>query len=520
MTHPTRRQFVTAIGAGLGLGLAGCKTTLVTEPQFSDYPFKLGVASGEPDSNGFVLWTKLAPDPMNGGGLDNLAIPVSWEVALDEGMQNIVQHGEALATPDWGHSVHVEVSGLTAGQTYWYRFSSGGETSPVGRTITFPDDPSQLRFAVASCQNYELGYFGAYEHMIRDQLDFVLFLGDYIYETVNRAGHMRLHTGVEPETLNQYRQRYAQYRLEPQLQRAHAALPWIVTADDHEVDNDYAGLNNFGDVERALFARRRAAAYQAYYEFMPLRQAQRPVASKMQLYRGYEFGTLASMSLIDLRQYRDVQACHHPDKKPGRAVGDECPERLEEDRTMLGSVQEDWLETRFASSQAQWNIIAQQQYINPMRQKNAAGEPNWWTDDWNGYPAARERLLNSIVTTGVNNPVFVAGDIHSFWANATPGDRSNFASAPIASEFVTGAITSDGPPYEYFMSLMPDNPQVRYFESRAQGYIVCDINRDRWRTDYYAVDRSVRSNAERHVLASYVVKPGNPEPKPAISAES
>jgi len=226
------------------------------------------------------------------------------------------------------------------------------------------------------------------------------------------------------------------------------------------------------------------------------------------------------MSITDMRQYRDDQACHVPGKKPGRAVGEDCTERLEEDRTMLGGTQEQWLDERFASSKAQWNIIAQQQQINPFVQKNAAGEPNWWSDNWNGYPAARERLLNSIESTGAKNPVFVAGDIHSFWASATPGDRSNFASDPIASEFVTGAITGDGPHYEFFMSLMPDNPQVRYFESRLQGYIVCDVDSERWHTDYYAVDRSVRNNPKRHVLASYEVKSGLPGPQAVQSAEN
>ena len=512
MINPTRRQFVTAMGAGLGLGLAGCKAKLVTEPHFSDYPFKLGVASGEPGTDGFVIWTKLAPDPLNGRGLGNQAIPVRWEVAVDPDLQNIVQRGEALATPDWGHSVHVEIGGLNPGRTYWYRFQSGGEISRVGRTITFPTDPSRLRFAVASCQNYEMGYFGAYQHMLKDKLDFILFLGDYIYESVEKEGHLRLHSGVEAETLNQYRQRYTQYRLEPELQNAHAAMPWVVTADDHEVDNDYAGLNNYGEVDKAQFARRRAAAYRAYYEFMPLRHAQQPVSSSIQLYRGFEFGGLARMSITDMRQFRDDQPCHIPGEKPGRAVGEECTERLKEERTMLGNVQEQWLDARLRGSEAQWNIIAQQQYTNPMKQKDEDGETTWWTDDWNGYPAARERLLNSVKTSGAKNPVFIAGDIHSFWANVVPGDRSDLASDPIASEFVTGAITSDGPPYDYFMSLMPDNPQVRFFESRFQGYIVCDVNHERWRTDYYAVDQLVRNDPERRLIASYEVKPGKPGP--------
>lgn len=515
MINITRRRIVTAIAAGIGLGLTGCKSTLLTQPQFADYPFKLGVASGEPDTEGFVIWTKLAPDPLNGGGLANLAIPVAWEVALDQEMQNIVQRGEVLATPEWGHSVHVELSGLEAGRTYWYRFRSGTEVSPTGRTITFPEDPSQLRFAVASCQNWELGYFGAYEHMLNDKLDFVMFMGDYIYESVNKKGHIRLHPDGEAETLAQYRNRYALYRLESPLQEAHAAMPFIVTADDHEVDNDYAGYHNYGDVDKVRFSQRRAAAYKAFYEFMPLRKAQRPVGPDMQLYRSFEFGSLASLSMTDLRQYRDVQACLEPGKKPGRAVGADCTERLDEDRSMLGADQERWLDARFANSTAHWTIIAQQQHINPWVQSNDAGEPNWWTDDWCGYPAARERLLNSLVSSDAKNPVFLAGDIHSFWATALPGDRSNLASAPIATEFVTGGITSTGPPHDYFMSLMPKNPQVRFFDSRVTGYIVCNVNRKRWRTDYYAVDPDVPNNPERALIASYVVESGNPDPRPA-----
>jgi alkaline phosphatase D len=520
MLHPTRRRFITAIGAGIGLGVAGCKTTLVAQPTFSDYPFKLGVASGEPDTDGFVIWTRLAPEPMSQGSLGNLAIPVNWQVATDKNMQNIVQQGEVLAMQDWGHSVHVEVSGLRSGHEYWYQFNSGGEISPVGRAATFPEDPSRLRFAAASCQNYQFGYFGAYEHMIRDQLDFVLFLGDYIYESNDEDPPVRRHVGLEAETLNQYRQRYSQYRLDPHLQKAHAALPWVVMIDDHEVDNDFAGLNNWGDVDKATFARRRAAAYKAFYEFMPLRAAQRPVGADIQLYRGFEVGGLARISMTDLRQYRDNQACRLPGVKPGRPIGEECTERLEEGRTMLGPEQEQWLNDRLAGSGAQWNIIVQNQFITPWEQENNEGEPNWWTDDWNGYPVARERLLNSIQDIGVKNPVFLAGDIHSFWANEIPGDRRNLNSAPIASEFVTGAITSNGPPYDFFMSLMPKNPHVKYYESRLQGYIVCDINRDRWRTDFYAVDREIRENPPRRKLASYELTTGNPAQREVKTTES
>jgi alkaline phosphatase D len=517
MSHQTRRQFVSAISAGIGLSLTGCNKAVSTRPTFSDYPFKLGVASGDPDTNGFVIWTRLAPDLRDGGMLEEPAIAVNWQVATDEKMQQVVRDGIAVASSDWGHSVHVEVDGLDPGRPYWYRFRAGGEISPIGRCITFPVEPTQLRFAVASCQNYEVGIFGAYQHLVDQNPDFVLFLGDYIYESnkdVDEDGAVaRRHNGVEPETLQQYRQRLVQYKVDPDLQTAHAAMPWLVTWDDHEVDNDYAGLDNYQDVEKTKFAVRRAAAYKAYYEHMPLRLAQKPDQSSAQMYRGFKFGSLASMSITDMRQYRDNQACRIPGKKPGSAIGDHCAERTLESRTMLGEGQEQWLDQRMAESESQWNIIAQQQYINPLRQFDANGDTNWWADDWNGYPAARERLLNSITRHNVSNPVFIAGDIHSFWAIGIPADRSDFSSEPIATEFVTGAVTSPGPPYDYFMSLMPSNPHVRFFESRVQGYTICSLDKEHWRTDFHSVDITTRNQPKHEVFASFEVEPGNPEPQ-------
>jgi alkaline phosphatase D len=515
MSPPTtRRQFVTALSAGVGLGLAGCNARQISDPNFSDYPFKLGVASGDPYTDGFVIWTRLVPNLEDEQELDGQTIQVNWQLATDENMKSIVRSGQALATPQWGHSVHVEIGGLDAGRSYWYRFEAGGERSQTGRCITFPQNPTQLRFAVASCQNYESGYYGAYQHMINDNLDFVLFLGDYIYEN-NRKEHQRLrrHIGPEPETLGQYRQRMMQYKLDPDLQQAHAAMPWLLTWDDHEVDNDYANLNNYQDVEKTVFAKRRAAAYKAYYEHMPLRLAQRPDAHSALMYRGFEFGDLASLSITDMRQYRDNQACRLPGEKPGRAVTDDCTERLLEDRTMLGTKQEKWLDKRLNSSQSQWNIIAQQQYINPLKQKNSEGETTRWTDDWNGYPNARERLLNSVSNRQVSNPVFLAGDIHSFWAIGIPSDRTDYNSEPMATEFVSGAITSDGLPYDYFMSLMPENPHIKFFESRVQGYTVCTVSHENWRTDFYQVEITHRDHPKRQVIASFEVEPGKPFPR-------
>ena len=305
-----RRTFLARGLTALAAGAAA--RTGAAAGAFQPEPFPLGVASGDPTADGVVLWTRLARDPLHGGGMPPEDVEVTWEVARDERMQDVVQRGTAVAPAALGHSVHVEVAGLEPARWYWYRFRTGEGASPVGRTRTLPAagaDVERLRFAFASCQHYEQGYYTAYRHMAEDDLDLVFHLGDYIYEYEGRDGRVRRHTGDEIELVDDYRNRYALYRSDPDLQAAHAAFPWVVTWDDHEVDNNYANDVPEDGLPAELFLRRRAAAYQAYYEHMPLRRASLPEGPRLQLYRGFDWGRLASFHVLDTRQYRTDQPC-------------------------------------------------------------------------------------------------------------------------------------------------------------------------------------------------------------------
>ena len=311
-----RRTFLLG---GLAVVGAGALTRVQARPRWDAAPFTLGVASGDPSDDGVVIWTRLAPEPLEGGGMPPDAIDVRWEIAEDDGMRRIVKQGRARAVAQWAHAVHVEAEGLGANREYWYRFHAGDATSRTGRTRTLPkakDEVDRLRFAFASCQHYETGFFTAYRHMATEDLDVVFHLGDYIYEGPGRDGLARKHRGVELATLDDYRNRYAQYRIDPDLQAAHALFPFIVTPDDHEVDNNYAGAVSEQNDPRDAFLRRRAAAYQAYYEHMPLRRSSVPIGDAIRIYRPFTYGKLASFFVLDTRQYRTDQACGDGVKAP------------------------------------------------------------------------------------------------------------------------------------------------------------------------------------------------------------
>ncbi|MBD2018750.1 alkaline phosphatase D family protein, partial [Leptolyngbya sp. FACHB-36] len=309
LSRRTGRRAV-LLGAGAFIG-AGLGYALINRTRSSQTLFSLGVASGEPLPDGVVLWTRLAPEPLNGGGMPPQPMSVQWQVAVDEQMRRVVQRGTTIAVPELAHSVHVEVNGLEPARWYWYRFQAGDQQSSIGRTRTAPALTShvdRLRFAFASCQHYEHGYYAAYRDMAAADLDFVVHLGDYIYEGAATTGESRQHNGSDLVTLEQYRDRYALYKTDPDLQAAHAAFPWIVTWDDHEVAGNYANLTANGQSQQA-FLQRRASAYQAYYEHMPLRRSSRPQGANLQLYRRFSFGDLAEFNVLDTRQYRSKQPC-------------------------------------------------------------------------------------------------------------------------------------------------------------------------------------------------------------------
>jgi alkaline phosphatase D len=311
----------------------------------------------------------------------------------------------------------------------------------------------------------------------------VIFLGDYIYEyTLSAASPGRIvrpHDGPTATDLAGYRNRYALYRTDPDLKALHAAAPSLVTWDDHEVENDYA--NQWSQdmrVEPEAFLARRTAAYQAYYEHMPLRP--RPSAAHaLRLYGRTAFGNLVTFSLLDGRQYRSKQPCEVPPSRRGHVAPLSCKERLDAHRTLLGEAQEDWLFEGFKRAETTWNVLAQGQMMAELRQQSYAGEVGFWTDGWDGYPAARQRLFDAITASRLANPVVIGGDIHSFWATDLKADFKDPRSATLATEFVGTSITSDPPPHRVIAELLPENPHVRYFESRHRGYVRVDLDRER-----------------------------------------
>jgi len=521
LTKVRRRRFLIGTGALTGLAVSSQWHKVIAQPRFSAYPFSLGIASGDPLPNSVVLWTRLAPEPLSDdGGMPAANVPVQWQIANDENMRRIVSSGTVMAIPERGHSVHVEAQGLRPATWYWYRFRVGNEVSPIGRTRTLPGDGyrlDRLNFAFVSCQNWEQGYFTAYKHVAQEDLDVVFHLGDYIYEgnPTTRTDRPRRHANPEPVDLSGYRIRHAQYRSDPDLQAAHAAFPFICTWDDHEVDNDYADENSQDFDDPQAFLQRRAAAYQAYYEHLPLRQLSIPMGPSMRRYRRFRFGDLAEFSVLDTRQYRTDQACDDNGRGGGQLVQvDKCPELFDSDRTMLGAEQEQWLLQGLARSQTQWNVIAQQYLMAQLDEQPGPGTA-FWTDSWDGYFAERARILRFIQDRKVSNPVAIGGDIHSFWVTDLKPDFDDPKSPVVASEFVGTSISSSGVNYDTFSSYLPDNPHIKFFESRLRGYVRCSIERQRWTSDLRVVDTVETPDAPVRTLATYVVESGKPGPQRA-----
>jgi alkaline phosphatase D len=435
-------------------------------------------------------------------------VPVAWQIARDRQMRRVVQRGTVMASPTLAHSVHVEVKGLEPAQTYWYQFQAGGEASRVGRTRTAPatqEQISRLAFAFASCQDWQNGLYVAHKHLAEEELDFVVFLGDYIYEGAANPQAFRQHQGGDCLTLTDYRNRYAQYKSDPHLQAAHAAFPWIVTWDDHEVDNNYANLSSEDGQDIQSFAQRRAAAYQAYYEHLPLRLASLPQAASMQLYRRFSFGNLATFNILDTRQYRSDQPC-------GDGTKPRCEGALDEAQTMMGAQQEQWLQQGLTESAALWNVIAQQVML---AQYNISPRPEvgvFNLDQWDGYVAARRRLLAFLQQRQPANPVVITGDLHSSWVNDLKLDFDNPASPTLGAEFVGTSISSNFPSrYAAAVSLVrAANPQTKFFEGTKHGYVRCHLTPKFWQTDYRVVSSLTEPDASISTLASFVVETGQP----------
>jgi alkaline phosphatase D len=519
--RPDRRRLLQAAAAAAGLLWLPRGASL--QPSWTADPFSLGVASGAPAADSVVLWTRLLPErgELPEGG--RIPLPVRWEIAHDEGFTRIARQGETLAVPELAHSVHVEAAGLEPERWYFYRFHSGAATSPVGRTRTLPRPgalPARLRLAYASCQRWEHGRYAAWRHMRGEGLDAVVFLGDYIYEYPNaRAAIRGFPTLGWVKTLAEYRERYALHRSDPDLQAMHRACPWLVTWDDHEVQNDYAGEHP-GD-PRPLgmnavedFAERRASAYQAFYEHMPVRAAEFASAlgtgrrdRELRLYTRYRFGRLADLLLLDDRQYRDGQACARPGQTSGPVDPATCPVWNDPARTLLGARQEQWLDGAFAQAGGGWTVVGQQTLFGRRDVRPGPGEA-YSSDGWDGYPAARNRVLESLQRHRVANPVFLGGDIHEHWVGHVKADYRRPDSATLGVEFCGTSITSHPGAPERVAARLAENPHFVFADGAHRGYGVAEFTPAGLTTTLRGLDDASRADANLLTLARFSVEAG------------
>ncbi len=481
---------------------------VAAEAPVGTYPFTLGVASGMPRPDSVVLWTRLAPQPhAPGGGLPDLPLKLRWEMADDDNFSTRLRSGTVTVHPEHAHSAHVQVDGLPPGTPFYYRFMTGDAVSPIGRTRTAPAadaDVASLRIALASCQHYEQGAFVAHREIAARELDFVLFVGDYIYESSNRRYQVRAHEGPPPMTLAEYRARHATYKLDADLRAAHAAHPWVLTWDDHEVENDYAGDRDPLELPPAVFLQRRAAAYQAYFEHMPVAPYMAPQGAAMRIQDRYTWGCLAEIWTLDNRQYRDVQACG--DGVGGTVVAP-CDELNIESRSMFGAEQERWLAQGLATSTRRWKLLGQGTQISPSGIDTALVR-RVHTDGWDGYPKARERLLRAIAEPRVNNVLCLGGDVHRHVA-AQLRLRANDERSPIvASEFVCSSITSRGLSEAMTALIRSSNPDMLHARSDERGYALIELTAKAAECDFRATPFPADARARLNTQARFVVEQG------------
>jgi alkaline phosphatase D len=525
--HIGRRRFLTTTGAAAALAFSTnlpapgvAAAAELDAARITENPFTLGVASGDPLPDSVTLWTRLAPVPFQAdSGLPAERVTVHWELAHDERFRRIARRGTATAHPEFHHTVHVEVGHLEAGRVYYYRFRTGRWISPTGRTRTAPGSRvASLTLAAVSCQAYHDGYYTPYAHLAADDVDLVFHLGDYLYEyAVDAVGGQRGYTdrtlpalfARETLTLEDYRLRYALYKSDPDLSAAHAAHPFVVTWDDHETENNYAGDIPENSVPPEEFLLRRASAYRAYWENQPLRRPQRPAGPDMRLYRRLTWGRLAQFDVLDTRQYRSDQAYGDKAHVPG-------PESDDPARTMTGASQERWLLDGWRSSRALWNVVPQQ-VLFARRNMDATTPSRVSMDAWDGYSASRRRVLDGAKAAGVQNLMVLSGDVHSAYAFDIKDDFDDPSSATLGTEIVATSISSgrdgaDKPAtWDTYMSA---NPHLKFFNGR-RGYVTVELGREAARADFKTVPYVTRQGAPVTTAASFVTEVGEQGLKPA-----
>ena len=513
-----RRRFLTLAGgsaAGLAFGLARPeRASAAGGGRGLAYPFTAGVASGDPLPGAVVIWTRVAPEPLlPDGGVDpGTRVRVDWQVAEDARFRRVVRDGMAVTSADTAHTVHVDVQGLRPDRPYWYRFRAGGHLSDVGRTRTAPSSRSMrpLTLAVASCQNWRAGYFQVMADAVAQGADVMLFVGDYIYEypvqqlAVGRPIDPQLPSEVVPATvtLDQYRLRYALYKTDPDLLAAHRAMPWIATWDDHEVANDYESWGT-SDLDR------RAAAYRAYWEFMPIRWPRVPRGADARLYRRFRFGRLAQVDVLDTREYRDPMV--------SGVVTDVGPRR-DPARQILGAEQERWFAAGFGAEPARWNLVAQQILMARLNTAADLEAPTVFSaGTWDGYQAGQQRLFDVVSASQArgtsSNLLVLSGDVHCSYVSDISADTLDPASPVIGAELTSTSVSSAGD----FDATANESRQVRrrvnpslHWADLHCGYVLCDVRADRVRADVRVVDKVSRRDDPVRTGASFELYDGVP----------
>ncbi|WP_156464563.1 alkaline phosphatase D family protein [Aeromicrobium sp. Root495] len=534
-TTLTRRDVIVGgLGATAAAGIATVATWPSPAPGAQHHRFQHGVASGDPLPTAVVLWTRITPIPgaRPGSGRGG-STAVTWQVAADPAFARLVRSGSVRSDPARDHTVKIDASGLQPGTTYFYRFVSGPDVSPVGRTRTAPaadSSPERLRFGVVSCANWQAGHFSSYRHLASDDLDAVIHLGDYLYEYEPGKysyGHdqqdVRRHDPPrEIRTLEDYRRRHAQYKTDPDLQALHATAPFIATWDDHEVADGWwpGGAFEQDDAQDGPWRSRRAAALKAYDEWMPVRLSGTARAGDgVRIFRSLRFGDLAEITMLDLRSYRDERV----------DVG--APALDDGSRSITGRAQHGWLVDRLTSTSARWKLVGNPVMVAPMLMPPrpqadqvalkdttdpmswGSAEPN--TDEWDGYPLDRRALLARIAEEGVEDVVFLSGDVHTAWANEVVHEGR-----PVATELVCASVTSNN--VDDFMGTEPRtvsvaiesaitalNPHVRFVNLDDHGHSVVELTPTETRMEWHAISDRRDPRASSRLLAARRVRTGS-----------
>lgn len=505
-----RRQFIKKIALGTAASSVAALSK-ATEKPFS-YPFILGVASGDVTNDSVVLWTRLAPDPLSdNGGMNITTAHVQWKLATSSDMTKVVQKGDYTTSKDYAHSVHIDVDKLVPNTEYWYQFYIGTYASPVGRTKTLPsaqDNVGGIRFVTASCQNFTHGHFVAYKYIVADKPDFVLHLGDYIYDKSYGYTVRKHDSEDDPTTLVDFRRRHALYKTDSFLRAAHATLPFYTIPDNHDAIYD-------DNPEKYAI---REAAYQAWFEHMPVRGYSNKHKNRFALHREISIGNLLRISLLDTRQFRDTEKLCPENTIPDYGFGifqSLCEGHFDSSRTMLGEKQEKWLTESLQTDTSYWHSIASTGPFSPFRfnieNENKKNEIRNYIGGWDAYSENRQRIVNAIPPEKLARIVVVSGDIHSFWAFDGTGTEQNGDSIPLV-EFVTSSITSDWP--EPLSQPMQDNlshnPHAALYRPEYRGYMLHRVSPQKWITTARAVRDVTDINSGAFDLASFELNIDNP----------